>query len=145
GLEVAEPADLPKGDPLGRPATPVEKAFEMPATDHVLDDSTTYLAALRLNLESNGLSAEKQNQLQILLAAAQIIKQTVPQPEAVKKFLEASRADALHMLHQAWLESQTFDELRMIPTIICEGEWTNQPQITREFLVNLIEAVPAGK
>src|SRR6185369_13835817 len=47
GLEAAEPADLPKGDPLGRPATPVEKAFEMPATDHVLDDATTYLAALR--------------------------------------------------------------------------------------------------
>ncbi len=145
GMEAAEPADLPKGDPLGRPATPVEKAFENPVNDHVLDEATTYLAALRINLESNGLSAEKQNQLQILLSTAQIIKDRAPQPEAVKKFLEASRTDALNMLHQAWLKSQTFDELRMIPTILCEGEWTNQPQVTREFLVNLIQAVPQGK
>jgi hypothetical protein len=145
GMEAAEPAELPKGDPLGRPATPVEKAFESPVTDHVLDEATTYLAALRINLDSNDLSAEKQNQLQILLSTAGIIRNTAPQPEAVKKFLEASRSDALNMLHQAWLESQTFDELRMIPTIICEGEWTHQPQITREFLVNLIEAIPQGK
>jgi hypothetical protein len=145
GMEAAEPEELPKGDPLGRPATPVEKAFEVPVTDHVLDEATTYLAALRINLESNGLSQEKQNQLQILLSTAGIIRNTSPQPEAVKKFLEASRSDALSMLHKAWLDSQTFDELRMIPTILCEGEWTNQPQITREFLVNLIEAIPPGK
>jgi hypothetical protein len=43
-----------KNEPLGRPATPVEKAFEIPATDYILDDATTYLAALR-NRESNGL------------------------------------------------------------------------------------------
>jgi hypothetical protein len=145
GMEAAEPEELPQGDPLGRPATPVEKAFEVAVTDHVLDEATTYLAALRINLEANGLSPEKQNQLQILLSTAKIIKETAPQPEAVKKFLEASRSDALSMLHKAWLESQTFDELRMIPTILCEGEWTNQPQITREFLVNLIEAIPPGK
>ncbi len=35
-------------EPLGRPATPVEKAFEIPATDHILDDATTLLAALRM-------------------------------------------------------------------------------------------------
>jgi hypothetical protein len=149
GMEdLPEEPLLPKDEPLGRPATPVEKAFEIPVSDHVLDDATTYLAALRLNLESNGLSAEKQDQvfgLQTLLSTSKIIKNNIPQPDAVKKFLEASRAEALTMLHQAWLESQTFDELRMIPSIVCEGEWVNQPQVTREFVVNLIEAVPAGK
>jgi glycosyltransferase involved in cell wall biosynthesis len=48
---VSEPEDVPstqKNDPLGRPATPVEKAFEIPATDFVLDDATTYLAAMRI-------------------------------------------------------------------------------------------------
>src|SRR5690606_5122985 len=30
-------------------------------------------------------------------------------------------------------------------TIICEGEWKNQPQITREFLMNLINDIPQGK
>ncbi|MBK7452870.1 MAG: hypothetical protein IPJ46_03870 [Anaerolineales bacterium] len=36
-------------EPLGRPATPVEKAFEIPGSDHILDDATTLLAALRLS------------------------------------------------------------------------------------------------
>ncbi len=148
---IVEPVDqplLPKNEPLGRPATPVEKAFENLSSDHVLDDATTYLASLRLNLTSNGLPSEKQAwapALQILLATSTIVKNNTPQPDAVKKFLEASRVEALEMLYKAWLDSQSFDELRMIPAIVCEGEWVNQPQVTREFLVNLISAIPVGK
>jgi hypothetical protein len=43
------------------------------------------------------------------------------------------------------MESETFNELRLMPGIICEGEWKNQPQETREFLLNLIDAIPEGK
>ena len=135
-------------EPLGRPATPVEKAHEIPATDHVLDDATTYLAALRLTLESNGLSLDKQDHfpaLQKLLTTSGIIKNNIPQAEAVKKFLEASRPEALDMLFKAWLNSQTFDELRLIPGIICEGEWKNQPLVTREFLMDLVNSIPQNK
>ncbi|MEK6751491.1 MAG: helicase-associated domain-containing protein [Chloroflexota bacterium] len=135
-------------EPLGRPATPVEKAHEIPATDHILDDATTYLAALRLTLESNSLLLEKQEQapaLQKLLTTANLIKKNTLQPEAVKKFLEASRPEALDMLFKAWLNSQTFDELRLIPSIICEGEWKNQPQVTREFLMDLVNSIPRNK
>ncbi len=32
-----------------------------------------------------------------------------------------------------------------MPSIICEGEWTNQPLETREFLFNLLDAIPEGK
>jgi hypothetical protein len=138
-----------KSEPLGRAATPVEKAFEIPATDHILDDATTYLAALRINMESNSLPLDLQEQvpaLQKLLSAANILnKKNEPQSEAVKKFLEASREDALSMLYTAWTNSQTFDELRMIPSIVCEGEWQNQPQVTREFLLNLIRDIPQNK
>lgn len=140
--------DNKRVEPLGRPATPVEKAFEIPATDFILDDATTYLASLRLNMESNGLPLEQQEQapaLQKLLTTANLIKKNALQPEAVKTFLEASRADALNSLYNAWLKSTTFDELRLIPSIICEGEWKNQPQVTREFLMNLIRDIPHGK
>jgi hypothetical protein len=134
---------LANNEPLGRPATPAEKAFEIPANDHVLDDATTYLAALRINFEKH----EHGPALQKLLVAAGIIniKENAPQTDEVKRFLEASRADALAMLHQAWLTSPTFDELRLIPEIICEGEWTNQPQVAREILMNLISVIPHGK
>ena len=63
----------------------------------------------------------------------------------VKAFLEAPRKDALKILQDAWMESTSFNELKLMPGILCEGEWTNQPQETREFLLNLIDAIPEGK
>jgi len=126
-------------EPLGRLATPVEKAFEVPTSDRILDDATTYLAALR-----TGKSLLKP-ELHELLTAAKIIKKEIPQAEAVKLFLEASRTDALKSLVEAWQSSQTFDELRLISSITCEGEWKNQPLVTREFLLDLANSIPQNK
>lgn len=139
---AAHASPLQKGEPPGRPATPVEKAHEISATDHILDDATTYLAALRIGYESK---SRFKHDLSALLATAGFIKKNTLQPEAVKEFLEAPRAEAMDMLYNAWLASDTFDELRLIPGLICEGEWKNQPRITREFLMNLITDLPAGK
>lgn len=139
----SKPAGKNKGiEPLGRPATPAEKAHEIPATDHILDDATTYLAALRIGEESKSRFPPD---LHKLLEAAGLIKKNALQPEAAKKFLEAPRAEALETLYRAWLASDTFDELRLMPGIVCEGEWKNQPQVTREFLMNLIRDIPPGK
>jgi hypothetical protein len=133
---------VPSAEALGRLATPVEKAFEIPATDFILDDATTYLAAMRIGHESK---SHVKRDLPALLTTAGIIKNDGLLPDAVKKFLEASRPEALDMLYKAWLNSITFDELRLIPSIVCEGEWKNQPQVTREFLMNLINDIPQGK
>ena len=35
------------------------------------------------------------------------------------------------MLADPWLESETFNELRQVPGLACEGEWSNQPLATR--------------
>jgi hypothetical protein len=126
---------------LGRPATPVEKAFEIPASDHILDDATTYLAALRLG--RSGWQPDLQ--LTPLLTTAGLLKKGAPQAEKVKSFLEATRAEALKLLIETWQSSQTFDELRLIPGIICEGEWKNRPLVTREFLLDLINSIPQNK
>ena len=136
--------------PLGRPASPAEKGREVPANDLILDDATTLLAALRIGkpLESRSKLLDTRQPavgLQSLLTAAKLLKENQPQTDAVKVFLEASRTDALKMLQNAWIESHSFDELRLMPSIICEGEWKNQPQETREFLLNLLDAIPEGK
>src|SRR3990172_1215386 len=128
-------------EPLGRPATPVEKAFEIPTSDRLLDDATTFLAAMRLGKSSQ----QFEPRLHALLTTTKILKKDIPQTEAVKSFLEASRADALKLLIDAWQSSQTFDELRLVPGIICEGEWKNQPLVTRGFLLNLINSIPQNK
>ncbi len=131
-----------KSEPLGRPATPVEKNYEIAANDYILDEATTYLAALRIGDENK---PRIKRDLISLLEAAALIKNKKLQPENVKTFLEAPRTDALNILYQAWVKSDSFDELRLIPAIICEGEWKNQPQVTREFLMNLIHDIPQGK
>lgn len=128
-------------EPLGRPASPGEKGREILANDHILDDATTLLAALRMGK----LDFPSDPRLKALLASAGLIKKNTIQTDAVKVFLESSRADALKMLTDAWLASDTFNELRLMPGIVCEGEWSNQPLETREFLLNLLDEIPEGK
>src|SRR5215207_6924331 len=140
---------LVENEALGRPASPAEKGLEVLASDFILDAATTLLAALRMGKtpESNGsLSLPQQSAaLQNLLTTSNLVRQNIPQTEAVKNFLASSRQDALKMLQEAWVESQAFNELHLMPGIICEGEWTNQPHETREFLLNLLDAVPENK
>jgi XPB/Ssl2-like helicase family protein len=130
--------------PLGRAASPGEKGQEILANDSILDDAATLLAALRLNIELPETRIPT-NVLQALLQSADLIKESRPQPEPVKAFLEAPRPEALVLIQNAWIESKTFNELRLMPGIICEGEWNNEPQETREFLLNLLDAIPEGK
>ena len=121
---------LQKTEPLGRGAIPSEKTYIVPADDHILDDATTLLAALRL-----GREISPDPKLMSFLHSAGLLKKNIPQAEAVRKFSEVSRADALKMLIEAWQRSETFNELRLMPGIVCEGEWKNQPLVTREFLM----------
>ncbi|NWG06535.1 MAG: helicase-associated domain-containing protein [Chloroflexi bacterium] len=135
---------------LGRPASPKEQGTIILATDHILDDATTMLAAIRMG-RSDDWSDPR---LHTLLTSARLISSTPSvrggggeylNPEAVKTFLECPRPEALKILQDAWLESPTFNELCLVPGIVCEGEWSNQPQETREFLLNLLDAIPEGK
>jgi hypothetical protein len=131
-------------EPLGRPASPGEKAHPLTASDFLLDDATTLLAALRLGIDPPETSVPR-TVLEGFLRAAKIILKSGPKPEKVKAFLEAPRHEALQMLADAWLESESFNELRQLPGLIFEGEWQNQPAVTREFLLNLLDAIPEGK
>lgn len=149
-----KPASLPNviapSDALGRPASPGERGHDVVANDSILDDATTLLAALRTgrSLEDAGsliTIPEQAPIIQNLLATANLIREGVPQAEAVKTFLECPRGEALKILQEAWVESASFNELCLMPTILCEGEWKNNPQETREFLLNLLDAIPEDK
>ena len=146
---MSKQADVHRGkeEPLGCLATKLEKTFEILTSDRIIDDATTLLAALRLGRSNYEVPAGGQFDLQLamLLTTAGLIKKGAPQTEKVKSFLEASRADALKLLIEAWQSSQIFDELRLLPGIICEGEWKNQPLVTRGFLLNLINSIPQNK
>ncbi|HRQ25226.1 MAG TPA: helicase-associated domain-containing protein, partial [Anaerolineales bacterium] len=121
------------------------------ADDSILDDATTLLAALRISRAD----WQFDQRLAALLAAANLIS---PSPhgrgargegeintELVKTFLESPRADALKMLHDAWLASDSFNELKLMPSLVCEGEWMNSPRETRNTILGFINSVPANK
>lgn len=133
GLKPATPS-------FGRGATPGERANHIPGDDHILDDATTLLAALRL-----GLPVQPNPLLLGLLNSAKLLKKNIPEAGKVKTFLEAPRAEALQTLIKAWRSSETFNELHLIPGLLCEGAWKNQPLAAREFILASVEIIPAGK
>lgn len=128
---------------LGRAATPAEKAHLRLATDRILDDLTTLLAALRMGIEPPPMGIPLPV-LTGLATASGLLDTSGLQPEAVRAFLESPREQALAALVEAWQKSETFNELRLLPGLVCEGAWENQPLVTREFLLNLLESIPEG-
>lgn len=135
----------PSSEPLGRPASPGERGRELPASDSILDDAVTLLAALRLGMEPPATNVPHLILRAFLQAANILDDKGTPQPEAVRQFLEAPRPQALQRLQEAWQASETFNELKLVPSLVCEGEWNNQSLETREFLLNLLGEIPPGK
>ncbi len=137
--------------PLGRPASPAEKAYPMLASDRLLDDACTLLAALRMGIQPPQTGVPVSVVMEFLLAAKIILPspdrkgagaEVEVQPEPVKSFLEVSRPKALELLAGAWQDAESFNELRQIPGLACEGEWKNDPVVTRAFLLDLLNAMP---
>jgi len=143
--------------PLGRPATTAECAQPILATDHILDHACTLLSALRSSLPNEGISLIAQSwittstsfaslfpdSLSHLLSSAGLLDANrLPQPEATRQFLEASRSQALANLAKSWLESTTYNDLRLIPGLVAEGEWQNDPLRARRLILDFLSTVP---
>lgn len=149
---------------IGRPATPAEKSFIVPASDRILDDACTLLAAMRMDLPRRGLPDKPDlpshyllvnsrirtypfqlDHLQGILQAAGIVNNDGSlQPETARAFLEASRGEALLTLFRGWVSSQTFNDLRLIPGLSAEGEWTNVAARTRRGILDFLSTVPGA-
>jgi hypothetical protein len=136
---------------LGRPATPLERGQPLAHTDLILDHAATLLAALRSGLPLETVSLEWPYPLNppppavligLLRAAGLLDAQDQPAAEAVQAFLEAPRAEALLTLFRGWRESPDFNELRLIPELLCEGEWRNDPLATRAAILTMLTELP---
>lgn len=140
---VGHASDLP----LGRPATPVERAVPQPCDDAVLDDACTLLAARRIPLPLDAdlpLIRVPLPALEALLQAAGLLTADGRvDPEATRRFLEAPRPQALLQLWQAWLHSPIYNDLRLLPHLRCEGEWQNDPLQARQATLDFLSGLPA--
>ena len=149
-------APMEASQPLGRLASPLEKSVLLPATDFILDDACTLLAALRIGMPVDPLEAPAGRHfstedaaplevLKSLLASAGILDlnhQILPEP--TRSFLEANRGDALALLVGAWLRSEGFNELRFVPGLRVEGETKNDPLRARQAVLDFLSQVPVG-
>ncbi len=137
---------------LGRAASPLERAFILPAADHVLDHACTTLAGLRLGLPAEKLQTAAQGwgrfapsfvALKCLLGAAGLLDAAgLPLPEPTRVWLEASRPEALVALMRGWLKSDRFNDLLLVPGLAAEGEWKNDPLRARQAALDFLSTVP---
>jgi len=141
--------------PLGRPATPAEKSVTQAASDGILEELTTLLAALRTGRPIPALGLYQPFALDLLTVSGFIGPSNLQgesaapawslNPDSLKAFFEASRAGALGAFAEAWRASPDINELRQIPGLVCEGGWRNDPLATRAFLLDLLALVPKGQ
>lgn len=129
--------------PLPRPAAETEKKVLTLANDAILDHATEMLTAFRMgrSLETTHLPQRPAylQFLTVLLTAAGLIgPDHLPEPEKVKEFLSASRGDSLLLLYRTWRQEKQLNDLRMLPGLVCDGNWTNDPLIPRELLENIL-------
>jgi hypothetical protein len=148
-LELLPPVKPSEPEPPGRAASPGETARIQLATDRILDHTCTLLAALRLGdpNRSPGIHTWQPpfDVVHALLAAMKLISsEEQPVPEDARPFLEMPRGEALAWLVRGWRASPEFNELRLVPNLVCEGAWRNEPLTTRERLLARLSEVPEG-
>jgi hypothetical protein len=137
---------------MGRQAATAEYAQVILVNEHILDHACTLLAALRLGISLSNPFLMRSGEelapeiLKSLLVISGIIDQSGQSlPELVRKFLEASPAEAMHKLVQSWMESARFNELRLLPELSMEGNWENDPLRARRAVLGFLAGVPAEK
>ncbi len=129
--------------PPGRAATPAERAYPIQASNPILDQVCTLLAAQRLGRTDSGLPAEIETFLKSLLTSADILTPNgQPDLERARMHLEADRGDALAQLAQSWLHSLAHNDLRLVPQLRVEGDWHNDPLAARNFIIQRLQNLP---
>jgi len=148
-LNLMPPVRSDKPEPLGRPASPGESTHINLAADRVLDHTCTTLAALRMKDPKRSPALlnwqPPYDVVYALLAGMKLISSSEqPVAEDARPFLEMGRGEALAWLVRGWLGSELFNELRLVPSLVCEGAWRNDPRMTREKILAFLSEVPEG-
>lgn len=141
---------IPAWEPEALPAPPAPLAVPpQAAAAPILEDSCTLLAALRRQNSERlaaiaGLNPEHQALLGGFLQGLGLLGKDGKSPTAAARpFLEQNRAQALAWVVQTWQGSRGVNELRLVPSLCCEGTWQNDPLPPRRLLIERLAALTA--
>ena len=148
-LALLPPVHPPGSQPPGRAASSGEVKVITPTTDRVLDHCCTLLAALRLGDPGRSPAMATWQPpadvvAELLRAVKLITAEEQPAAEDARSFLEMPRGEALVWLVRGWRDSDEFNELRQIPSLVCEGAWRNDPRTAREQVLDWVNELPEG-
>lgn len=144
-----EPAYIQKKQIPGRSATTKETQIIFTASDRILDDICTLLAAIR-----NGFSIDILHEYcdiptdflnKLIFDIKLISDKGILDPDQVRNFLETSREKSLMMLVNHWIENKQLNEMELIPDFIIEGVLDRNHHNVRQFLLDQISLVPVGQ
>jgi len=115
--------------------------------DFILDHTCSLLSALRAEIPLESLSFENPkipaHFLMDLLMDAKLIKADgKPNPEKIRRFLEADRAGSFSSLAQVWLNSTLINETSLLGDLEFEGGAKNDALLTRKKVVELMRSLP---
>jgi hypothetical protein len=136
---------------FGRQASAQEYTHVSLVNDRILDHSCTLLAALRLGIPIPQLFASSGGEelngtfLMSIMSASGLLGETSqPVSEPVREFLEARRGEALRQIFRAWRQTSLTNELHLLPELLIEGNWENDPVSARQAVINFLNSIPAG-
>lgn len=134
---------------LLRPSVNQKPKYIVRAEALLPDRLTDLLAALRMQREPpeevwEAWQMPKVFALQLLRAEGLVDATLQPNPEALKEFFAASRGQVHTRLYQAWLGATEINELRLLPGLVFEGTWQNDPIAPRKLLTGILAGLEAG-
>ncbi|MBE0685276.1 MAG: hypothetical protein IH585_04680, partial [Anaerolineaceae bacterium] len=144
-----EPVHIQKKQIPGHSATSKETKFFYPASDKILDDICTLLAAHRNSFSIDILQDYCDIPFKfinpLLIDLKLMSENGIMDPDQVRLFLETPREKSLVVLFNHWLKNNLLNEMELILDFIVEGVLDRNHQKVREFLLDQISLIPDGK
>lgn len=112
----------------------------------IVDDYCTLFAALRLGeaekrLSKTGKSQHYWRSLRALGDDLGLLGRDGLPTDLARALLERPKAESAAWLASHWVNTKGFNELRLTPSLRCEGSWLNVPLRTRRKVLSLLEGL----
>lgn len=130
---------------IAQPAPPEEKIQD--SGQEIVDDYCTFFSALRLGdvekrLAKTGKPEPYWRWLRTLGEDLGLLDRDGLPADLARALLERPKGESAAWLASHWANAKIFNELRLMPTLRCEGSWRNAPLPPRRKILTWLEACP---